>query len=189
MKDYIKKEFSSILIKIKDHTILERTVNAWVIAAEKGSWTPEEIKKIPFTLLTETEGISLIDHSLAVARGAGGLGHAIENTYPTMPFTINWDILYAGALLHDVGKLTGIEKTNKGYQKIEKSQCTEYHESGAFIASKAGLPEEIINIIANHSKEYKSMPVRIEAILIHHADLAVFYPMVMKAKGLLIEQD
>lgn len=188
MKDYIKKEFSSILIKMKDHTIMERTVNAWTIAAEKGSWTPEEIKRIPFTLLTETEGISLIDHTLAVARGAAGLGHAIENTYPTMPFTINWDILYAGGLLHDVGKLTGIEKTDKGYEKIGKCKYSEYHESGALIASKAGLPEEIINIIANHSKEGDNIPVRIEAILIHQADLAAFCPMVMKAKGLLIEQ-
>lgn len=187
MKEYFEKEFSSILEKIKDGTIRSKTVEAWVKAAEKGNWTAEEISKIPFTLLTETEGISLIDHTLTVTRGAAGLGHAIEDTYPTMPFTIDWDILYAGGLLHDVGKLTEIEKTNNGYQKSRSGKCARHPISGSIIASEAGLPDEIINTIANHSKEGDGRPKRIETILIHQADFATFDPMVMKAKGLLIE--
>ena len=83
-------------------------------------------------------------------------------------------------------KLIEIEFVNGKYQKSYKGKCARHPISGAIIAAKAGLCYEIVNIIANHSKEGEGRPQRIETVLIHQADFATFNPMVMMNKGLLI---
>ena len=187
MENYFKESFKDILSKIKDKTLRDQTVKAWVMAAEEGGWKSSEIDKIPFTLLTETEGLSIIEHTIAVTYGAEGLANALINNYKKMPFEINFDFIYAGGLLHDVGKLSEIEFVNGKYQKSFAGKCARHPISGAIIAAKLGMCNEIVNIIANHAKEGDGRPQRVETVLIHQADFATFNPMVMKTKGLLIE--
>jgi len=104
-----------------------------------------------------------------------------------MPFEINFDWLIAGGLLHDVGKLLEIEQAENGtYQKSSHGKHTRHPVSGAILVAQAGLPDEIINIVACHAKEGEGRPQRIETVLIHQADFATFNPMVMLEKGLLI---
>lgn len=187
MENYFKESFKDILVKIKDETLRDQTVKAWVMAAEEGGWESTEIDKIPFTLLTETEGISIIEHTIAVTYGAEGLANALKDNYKKMPFEINLDFIYAGGLLHDVGKLSEIELVDGKYRKSFAGKCARHPISGAIIAAKIGMCNEIINIIANHAKEGDGRPQRVETVLIHQADFATFNPMVMKTKGLLIE--
>lgn len=187
METYLRNALAKALDKIKDPDIREKTLKTWVIAATEGGWTPEEIEKMPFTLLTDTKGINLIEHTLAVTFGAEGLAKAMTETYRTMPFEINWDYIYAGGLLHDVGKLKEAEYKNGKYQQSHNGRCTRHPVSGAILAAKVGLPDEILNIIANHAKEGEGKPQRIETVLIHQADFATFDPMVMQSKGALIE--
>jgi len=187
MENYFKERFKEVLVKIKDENLRDLTVKAWVTAAEEGGWSVDEIDKIPFTLLTETEGISIIEHTLAVTFGAEGLAKALIGNYKKMPFEIDFDLIYAGGLLHDVGKLTEIEFADGKYRKSYMGKCARHPISGAIIAAKLGMSNEIINIIANHAKEGDGRPQRIETVLIHQADFATFNPMVMRTKGLLIE--
>lgn len=187
MKEKIEKLFNQQLGKIKDPNLQEKVVEIWVDAAEKGGWQPDELEKIPFTLLTETKGINLIEHIIAVTEGALGLATTIKENYREMPFEINFDWLIAGGLLHDVGKLLEIEKTEEGtFQKSYQGKCARHPISGAILVAQAGLPEEIVNIVACHAKEGEGRPKRIETVLIHQADFAAFDPMVMMEKGLLI---
>ena len=76
MKNYIEKVFAPILSKIKDEDIRNKTVECWVKGAEEGGWKPEDLEKIPFTLLTETHGVNLIEHTIAVTLGAASLAEA-----------------------------------------------------------------------------------------------------------------
>jgi len=187
MKEKINKLFSQQLEKINDPDLREKVVEIWADAAKKAGWQPHELEKIPFTLLTQTKGINLIEHTIAVTEGAIGLATAMKENYKEMPFEINFDWLVAGGLLHDVGKLLEIEKTDGGkYQKSHQGKCARHPISGAILVAKAGLPEEIINIVACHAKEGEGRTKKIETVLIHQADFAVFDPMVMLEKGLLI---
>ncbi|MCD4829211.1 MAG: HD domain-containing protein [Candidatus Cloacimonetes bacterium] len=188
MEQYIRKAFAAILEKIKSGDIREKTVKCWVMAAQEGGWKPGDLENIPFTLLTETKGIDLIEHTVAVTLGAAGLAKAITETYDIMPFEINWDFIYAGGLLHDVGKLLEIELVDGKYRKGHKGRCARHPISGAILADRVGLPIEIVNIIGCHAKEGEGRPQRVETVLIHQADFATFNPMVMMAKGLLIEE-
>jgi putative nucleotidyltransferase with HDIG domain len=187
MKEKIESLFRKQLDKIGNLSLRKTVVQIWVEAAEKGGWSPEDLEDIPFTLLTETKGINLIEHTIAVTDGALGLAHAIQDAYTVLPFEINRDWLVAGGLLHDVGKLLEIEKSPQGqYQKSHQGKCVRHPISGAILAAKAGLTDEIVNIIACHAKEGEGRPKRIETVLIHQADFALFDPMVLLAKGQLI---
>jgi putative nucleotidyltransferase with HDIG domain len=187
MKEKIEQLFNQQLGKIKDSDLRVKVVEIWVNAAEKGGWQPDELEQIPFTLLTDTKGINLIEHTIAVTEGGLGLATAIKENYRKMPFEINFDWLVAGGLLHDVGKLLEIERTEEGkYRKSYQGKCARHPISGAIMAAQAGLPEEVVNIIACHAKEGEGRPQRIETVLIHQADFATFDPLVMMEKGLLI---
>lgn len=185
MRAAIEKLFAVQLAKIGDRDLREKVVDVWVTAAEDGGWKIDQLTQIPFTLLTETHGVNLIQHTIAVTEGAIGLANAIEQTY-TPPFKVNMDWLVAGGLLHDVGKLLEIEYADGEHRKSYSGKCARHPISGAILAAKAGLPEEIINMIGCHAKEGDGRPQRVETVLIHQADFATFNPMVMLAKGLLI---
>jgi putative nucleotidyltransferase with HDIG domain len=187
MKVKIEKLFSKQLEKIKDLKLRNKVVEVWANAAKKGGWKPEELEGIPFTLLTQNKGINLIEHTIAVTEGALGLAEAMIKNYKEMPFEVNLDWLVAGGLLHDVGKLLEFEKTKDGkYKKSYEGKCARHPVSGAILVAQAGMPDEMVNIVACHAKEGEGRPQRIETVLIHQADFATFDPMVMLEKGLLI---
>jgi len=185
----IRKIFGAQLDSMEDEVIRNKVVKAWVLGCERGGWKDvEELFEMPFTLLTDTRGISFIEHTIAVTEGALGLALSQIETYGEMPYEIDMDRLIAGGLLHDVGKLLEIEKDGKGgHRKSRSGKCARHPISGALLAAEVGLPEEYINTIACHAKEGEGRPQVIETVLIHQADYATFNPLVMKNKGDLIE--
>ncbi|MBU0489837.1 MAG: HDIG domain-containing protein [Bacteroidetes bacterium] len=187
MRQYFENVFGELLSLIQDQDIRNKTVDAWVLAAEQGGWTkPEELEKMPFTLLTDCRGINLIEHTIAVTKGAIGLANSITSTYAVPWWNMNMDFVVAGGLLHDVGKLDEFELVDGEYRKSLAGKCARHPISGATIASKVDLPLEIINIIACHAKEGEGRPQRVETVMIHQADFATFNPMVMLKGGTLI---
>jgi len=185
MKDRISELFKDQLAKISDRELREKTVDIWTAAAEEGGWEPDDLEKIPFTLLTPTHGINLVQHTIAVTEGALGLADAIlSNSQP--PYEIDHDLLVVGGLLHDVGKLMEVERTEDGYVKSLHGKHARHPISGAILAARFGMPMPVINMIGCHAKEGDGRPQRVETVLIHQADFATFNPMVMLQKGLLI---
>lgn len=185
----IKQLFGAILERIGDKTLREKTVETWVLACERGGWkSVEELKAMPFTLLTNTRGIDFIEHTIAVTEGAYGLAKAQEAAYRQMPYKIDYDRLLAGGLLHDVGKLLEIERDPQGNLKKSRSGlCARHPISGTAIAYEVGLPNEVLNTIACHAKEGEGCPKCLETVLIHQADFGTFDPLVMLEKGSLIQ--
>lgn len=185
----IEALFQTQLDRIKNDDLRTKTVAAWVEAARLGGWRMiEELKAMPFTLLAETRGLSIIEHTIAVTEGACGLARAQLDAYNTMPYEIDMDRLIAGGLLHDVGKLVEAERDGKGgFRKSRAGQYARHPVSGAIIAAKVGLGEDVVNTIACHAREGEGAPKVVETVLIHQADFATFDPLVMKGKGLLIE--
>jgi len=186
MRQRIEELFAEQLSRIGDHGLREGVVSTWAAAAERGGWTPDDLQRIPFTLLTDTHGINLVQHTIAVTEGAVGLARAITGACDP-PFAIDMDLLLAGGLLHDVGKLLEYGKAGDGsIVKSHHGMCARHPVSGAIIAAEFGMPLEVVNMIACHAKEGEGRPQRVETVLVHQADYATFDPMVMLQKGLLI---
>jgi len=180
--------FHNQLSSIGNATTRDLVVATWVEAARLGGWrTVDDLKAMPFTLLTRTHGISLVDHTIAVTEGAVALVRAQMNAYPNMPYAVNMDRLIAGGLLHDVGKLVETEPDGKGgFRKSRKGMYARHPISGAIIAARCGMPDDVVNTIACHAKEGDGAPKVLETVLIHQADFATFDPLVMLEKGQLI---
>jgi putative nucleotidyltransferase with HDIG domain len=181
--------FADQLAEIEDDGIRRKVVQVWVEGCRQGGWeSVEDLKAMPFTLLTKTYGISLVEHTIAVTEGACALADAQVNAYPKMPYKVDMDRLIAGGLLHDVGKLLEAEKDGKGgFGKSRSGMFARHPISGAILAAQAGLPEDIINTISCHAKEGEGAPKVLETVLIHQADFATFDPLVMLEKGQLIQ--
>lgn len=185
----IEKVFSAQLGRIKDAGLRAKVVDVFVLACERGKWkSVEELRRLPFTLLTEACGVGFIEHTVAVTEGAAALARAQVEAYDKLPYAVDFDRLYAGGLLHDVGKLLEIEPDGSGgYRRSLAGRYTRHPVSGAILAAECGLPGDIINIIVCHAKEGEGRPQVVEAVFIHQADFATFDPLVMKQKGALIE--
>lgn len=185
----IETLFGKQLARIGDEELRGKVVKTFVLACRRGNWeSVDELKKIPFTLLTDTLGVNFVEHTIAVTEGAAALGRAQSEAYGRLPYAIDFDRLYAGGLLHDVGKLLEIEPDCRGgYRKSLPGKYARHPVSGAILAAECGLPGDIINIIVCHAKEGEGRPQVVEAVLIHQADFATFDTLVMKQKGTLIE--
>ncbi len=185
----IKSVFGSILERIGNAELREKVVKAYVLACERGGWKSlDDLRAMPFTLLTNTHGINFIEHTIAVTEGAYSLAKAQEAAYRELPYQIDYDRLLAGGLLHDVGKLLEFERDAQGnFRKSRLGMCARHPISGTAVAWEAGLPDELLNTIACHAKEGDGRPQVLETVLIHQADFGTFNPLVMMEKGTLIQ--
>ena len=185
----IRELFDALLPMIEDEDLRQKVVDVFLEGCKQGGWSSvEQLKAMPFTLLTDTHGINFIEHTIAVTKGALGLYQAQLESYQSLPYPISRDILIAGGILHDVGKLLEIEEDGHGgYRKSYHGKIARHPISGTVLAAQCGLSGPILNTIACHAKEGDGRPQRLETILIHQADFATFDPLVMLQKGNLIK--
>ncbi|MGZ5454238.1 MAG: HD domain-containing protein [Candidatus Aminicenantales bacterium] len=185
----IERLFAKQLARIGDEELRFKVVQTFLLACRRGKWeSVGDLEKMPFTLLTETHGVNFIEHTIAVTEGAAALGRAQAEAYARLPYAIDFDRLFAGGLLHDVGKLLEIEPDGiGGFRKSLAGKHARHPISGAILATECGLGGDIVNIIVCHAKEGEGRPQVLEAVLIRQADFATFDPLVMKQKGILIE--
>ena len=162
--------------EIKNADLRDKTVKAFQLAMEKGGWKPEDLGRIPFTLLIKDTNISLLEHTRAVTQICMGSARALTSMYgDRMP--INWDILVSGGILHDVGKLLEYKKDGNGYAKSTCGKLLRHPFSGVQVATLAGLPDEVVHIIAVHAHEGDSGKRTTEGVILHHADFTTFEPL------------
>lgn len=157
---YIEDTFPE-LAEIKDAGLRDKVVEIYVKAMMEGGW--ETMKGIPFTKVIKTD-IEYITHVRVVTN----MAIKCADTLKQFGVTVNRDWVIVGGLLHDVGKLYE-------YSDIQKHMGKVRHPfSGAALAMAAGLPPEIIHIIAMHAKEGDLGKRIAEAVIIHHCDFVHF---------------
>jgi putative nucleotidyltransferase with HDIG domain len=158
---------------IKDLDLRNATRTVWVDAAARGGWTAADLTAMPFTLLLKKTGVSLIEHTRAVTRTSLQIAEVLNAAYAGK-VSVHLDILLAGALLHDVGKLFEYRREGGAFVKSREGELLRHPVSGAAFAFKYGLPDEVIHIIAAHSKEGDGGRRTIEAVIVNHADFVNF---------------
>ncbi|MEA3391823.1 MAG: HD domain-containing protein [Candidatus Marinimicrobia bacterium] len=160
--------------EIKDEILREKVINIWNEAADYRGWTDELLMAIPFTLLAENVTISFIDHVRAVCRMCMAVDDVQEVLHAERRTPVNRDYLIAGALLADVGKLLEYEIIDGKSVKSSYGRYLRHPFSGVGLAFKHGIPEEVMHIIATHSKEGAGEKRSPESIIFHHADFIDF---------------
>lgn len=156
---------------IKDNALKEKTLEVWEDAMKLGGWDVSDLSKIPFTLLIPDCKVCFLDHVRGVTHvsveGAKFLGNLYKKN-------LDMEFVVSGALLHDIGKLLEYKKEGGKFVKSKCGENLRHPFSGASLAFKHGIPDEICHIIAVHSKEGDHGKRSPEAWIIHHADFMNF---------------
>ncbi len=172
MKDAIRKVLPEV-DWLTDKTLQDKVLTAYERALREGGWQQaDDMMRIPFTLLKES-GLTYADHVRAVTR----ISRDVYRTFQDVlggKVKLNHDILIAGALLHDVGKLLEIEEAEGRFRKSAQGKVVRHPFSGAAIAYAEGLPPEVVHIIGGHSHEGGHAPRTPEGAIVHHADFICF---------------
>ena len=167
-------EFSDVT----DEDLREKTLNVWLKAFKISGFTPDDMLKMPFTLIPLSgiavgSDINFVTHIRGVVSVAREAGKIINELYKGV-ISINMDHLVAGALLHDVGKLLEVAETKNGWIKIKRGKIVRHPFSGVGLCFDEGIPDEVMHIIAVHSKEGDGSYRTPEAWILHHADFINF---------------
>ncbi|RLD03931.1 MAG: phosphohydrolase [Chloroflexota bacterium] len=162
---------------IKDNELREKTTKTWELALERSALTAEDLQRIPFTLLAGPDlKVSFMDHKRAVVHIAK------ESALKMIDFfgdelPINVDVVIAGAILADVGKLLEYELDENGNSfQGNYGKYLRHPFSGVSLAEECGVPAEVCHIIAAHAGEGDMIKRTTEAYIVHHADFMTFLP-------------
>jgi len=162
---------------IQDEDLREKTAKTWELALEKSVLSSTDLKRIPFTLLCGPDlKVTFMDHKRSVVHIARDAGEKINSMYHG-ELTVDMDVLIAGAILCDVGKLLEYVLDKKG--KAVQGSYGKYLRhpfSGVSLAEQCGVPAEVCHIIAAHAGEGDHVKRTTEAYIVHHADFMTFLP-------------
>jgi putative nucleotidyltransferase with HDIG domain len=162
---------------ISDEELREKTTKTWQLALERSVLTPDDLQRIPFTLLAGPDlQVSFMAHKRCVVHVAR------ESALKMIDFfgdelPVKMDVVIAGAILADVGKLLEYELDDKGnsFQGMY-GKYLRHPFSGVSLAEECGVPAEVCHIIATHAGEGNLVKRTTEAYIVHHADFMTFLP-------------
>ncbi|MEE8357456.1 MAG: hypothetical protein V3R33_09130 [Anaerolineales bacterium] len=162
---------------ISDEELREKTTKTWQLALERSVLAPEDLQRIPFTLLAGPDlQVSFMAHKRCVVHVARESALKMIDFFgDELPVSI--DVVIAGAILADVGKLLEYELDDKGnsFQGMY-GKYLRHPFSGVSLAEECGVPAEVCHIIATHAGEGNLVKRTTEAYIVHHADFMTFLP-------------
>ncbi len=175
MTQEVKKLWGEELAWIKDEKLREATAKTWELALERSVLTADDLNRIPFTLLVPTK-VTFMEHKVSVVHIAKDAGNQINKFYHG-ELPVNMDVLIAGAILADVGKLLEyvLDENGKAVQGTY-GKYLRHPFSGVSIAEECGVPADVCHIIATHAGEGNMVKRTTEAYIVHHADFMTFLP-------------
>lgn len=160
---------------IENPELREKVLNCWIYAIENSVLSPEDLEVIPFSLLIKDCKISFMNHKRTAVQLSVDIAKRMKENFGD-EIKIDMDILIAGAILIDVGKLIEYDKVDGQLTTSKAGKLLRHPFSGVSIADRFGLPYEVQHIIAYHAKEGDLAKRSVEAIIVHHADFVSFDP-------------
>lgn len=174
MKEKVKKIWPEIEW-IKDKSLREKTLDCWVYAIENSVLSPEDLEVIPFSLLIKDCKVSFMNHKRTCVQLSVDIAKRMKENFGE-EIQIDMDIMIAGAILIDIGKLIEYDRIDGQLVTSKAGKLLRHPFSGVSIADRFGLPYEVQHIIAYHAKEGDLAKRNVEAIIVHHADFVSFDP-------------
>ena len=160
---------------IKNDDLRKRVIQAWSYALENSVLSAEDLEKIPFSLLIKDCKVTFMNHKRTCVQLAVDMAKRMQANFGD-EIAIDMDILIAGAILIDVGKLLEYEIVNGKLTTSAAGKLVRHPFSGVGIAQRFDLPAEVQHIVGTHSKEGDLGYRTVESIIVHHADFVSFEP-------------
>jgi len=174
MRDEVKRIWPEIEW-IKDKTLKENVYKTWEYALEHSVLSATDLEKIPFTLLIKDCEVTFMEHKRAVVHIAVESAKAMQKFFGKK-LPIDMDILIAGSILIDVGKLLEYVLEDGKAVVGTTGKLLRHPFTGVGLAMRFDIPDEICHMIAVHSKEGDLGKRTIEGLIVHHADFMSYEP-------------
>ena len=152
---------------ISDAELKESCYRSFADAMESGGWDEESMMRAPCAVHgfknTPVTGIMHIQDAVRLCTMI--CDYLLEHYGQYVP--CNRDFVIAGAVLHDIGKFIEYRITDDGepYDSAEANYLR-HPLAGAIIASRNGVPKEVVHIIATHSFEGKNSYASVESTIV-----------------------
>ena len=160
---------------IENPDLRDRVTRTWVRAFESSPLKPEDLNRIPFTLLVPNCPITFMEHKRCVVHIARRSAEAMKQ-FMGRSLPIDMDTVSAGAILADVGKLLEYENVDGQTRQSERGEFLRHPFTGVALAMECGVPDRVCHIIAAHAAEGDLVKRSTEAIIVHHADFMAYLP-------------
>jgi HD superfamily phosphodiesterase len=163
-EDVVRTAFPE-LNAIKDDGLREGVVNAWTTAIEESDI--ETLTEVPWFPPTQRElGLDnerLVSHVRDVTACAVALA---ETLLERREVDLSLDTVVAGALVHDVSKLSEFD----GMNETPVYDLLGHPYYGVYVVTAVDLPVELAHIVLSHTSRTTVEPATLEAELIRRAD-------------------
>ena len=154
----------------------EQVLQTWIKALERSPLQPDDLSRIPFTLLVPNCPITFLEHKRCVVHIARDSARAMQ-AFMGRALPIDEDVVIAGAILADVGKLLEYELGPDGTSRqSDRGEALRHPFTGVALALECGVPDSVCHIIAAHAAEGDLVKRTTEAFIVHHADFMAFLP-------------
>ena len=160
---------------IKNETLRKQVTEAWEYALKNSVLSPDDLETIPFSLLVKDGSVSFMNHKRTCVQLSVDIARRMQENFGDA-ISIDMDILTAGAILIDIGKLQEYALVDGKLVTSDAGKIVRHPFSGVAVADRFGLPPEVLHIIATHSKEGDLGHRTVESIIVHHADFVSFEP-------------
>ncbi|OYT42069.1 MAG: dihydroneopterin 2',3'-cyclic phosphate phosphodiesterase [Candidatus Aenigmarchaeota archaeon ex4484_224] len=176
------EEVIKLANRIKDENLRKKVIEILkdpkLTSKDFRKYKPEDIKKARTGFIVSSPSGQIyverdvLNHTIAVTKACIEMAKIIEEVYG---LKLNLDVLIAGAILHDIGKLFEWKVGEKG---VEHTGVLIDHSilMGAELY-KRDFPEEVIHLVVSHFGETGPTPPRtFEALVLHYVDhfLSIF---------------
>jgi putative nucleotidyltransferase with HDIG domain len=160
---------------IENSALREQVLATWVRAFELSPLTPDDLERIPFTLLVPDCPVTFIEHKRCVVHIARRAAESMQG-FLGRSLPIDMDTVVAGAILADVGKLLEYEKVDGTARQSVRGELLRHPFTGVALAMECGVPDAVCHVIAAHAGEGNLVRRTPEAFIVHHADFMSFEP-------------
>jgi putative nucleotidyltransferase with HDIG domain len=167
LDEHVRSTFASALAEIGEEGLRERVVATWVHAMQLAGASDLARDIPPLKKLAKRPdckpGLGL-EHVQAVIRFAIAIADAEPHAHGLRP---DRDVVVAGALLHDVGKL--LERAEPGSHPLAGAMIR-HAVSGVHVAMLENVPTSVMHVIAYHAAEGHRVHRSLECHIVYVAD-------------------
>jgi putative nucleotidyltransferase with HDIG domain len=160
---------------IDNPDLRESVLQTWIKAFEESPLEPDDLNEIPFTLLVPDCPATFMEHKRCVVHVARSSAEAMQ-AFLGRALSIDMDVVIAGAILADVGKLLEYDRVDGEAVQSARGKSLRHPFTGVHLAMACGVPDEVCHIIATHAAEGDLVKRTTEAFIVHHADFMSFEP-------------
>lgn len=148
----------------------QKVIDVYEDGLARGTWTYDSFATIPYTV-SYPATVCFRDHVRGVTAMAVAVYEQYQAIYPNAK-ELKKDHIIMGALLHDVGKLLEITVNEAGQAvKSDNGKLLRHAFTGVALAMLHDVPDEVVHVIAVHSKEGEASKRTPIAELIQRSDM------------------